>query len=84
VESAPLGQLLVLLERSEAAIVLGPMIPSMGPEFLPLSWSAFWTALTCSEPGPWSMSMPDFGVPAAVPAPEDGMLLPVPGVLVPD
>ena len=28
--------------------------------------------------------MPDFGVPAVVPAPVDGMLLPVPGVRVPD
>ena len=65
-------------------MVFGPMIPSTGPGSIPLSWRAFWTLFTCSELAPSDMLVPDCEVPAALPAPEDGMLLPLPGAVVPD
>jgi hypothetical protein len=51
---------------------------------MPLSWSAFWTLFTCSELAPPVMLVPACGVPGVLPAPEDGMLPPLPGAVVPD
>ena len=60
---------------------------------MPLSWSAFWTVLTCSEPAPPSALMPEcdplLPVPVAMPAPDPvpelGVeLVPPLGALVPD
>ena len=54
-----------------AALVRGPINPSMGPGSWPLSFSACWTAITCGEP--WSPAAAFPAEPVSPPLDPDGV-----------